>query len=150
MTRIYLDTSVLNRPFDDQSQVKIFVETQAMLLILQMIEDKQAELISSNVLEYENSRNPNLDRTEAVEIYLSLASERLVASESIRQRAKDLEKNGVKAMDALHVASAEAAQCQYLLTCDKRLINRCKDLSLRVINPVDYILEIGNENEPSE
>jgi hypothetical protein len=52
-------------------------------------------------------------------------------------------------MDALHVASVEAAQCEYLLTCDKRLINRCKDLSLRVINPVDYILESGNENEPS-
>lgn len=149
MTRIYLDTSVLNRPFDDQSQVKIFIETQAVLLILQMIEDKQAELISSNVIEYENSRNPNLDRAKALEIYLSLASERQVADESIRQRAKVLEKIGVKAMDALHVASAEAAQCEYLLTCDKRLINRCKDLSLRVISPVDYILESGNESEPS-
>jgi predicted nucleic acid-binding protein len=83
----------------------------------------------------------NLDRAEAVEIYLGLASERQAADESIRQRAKDLEENGVKAMDALHVASAEAAQCEYLLPCDKRLINRCKDLSLRVFNPVDYILE---------
>lgn len=36
MTRVYLDTSVYNRPFDDQTQPKIFLETQAVTLILQM------------------------------------------------------------------------------------------------------------------
>ncbi|MDA0867808.1 MAG: hypothetical protein O2890_15680 [Cyanobacteria bacterium] len=29
--------NVFNRPFDDQSQVKVFLETQAMLLVMQMI-----------------------------------------------------------------------------------------------------------------
>lgn len=146
MIRLYLDTSVLNRPFDDQSQVKIFLETQAMLLILQLIESKQVELVSSNVLEYENSRNSNLDRAKAVDLYLSLAVERQVANESIRQRAKELEQNGVKAIDALHVACAEATRSDYFLTCDKRLINRCKNLSLRVMSPTDFILEIGDES----
>ena len=28
MTRIYLDTSAYNRPFDDQTQPKIFLESQ--------------------------------------------------------------------------------------------------------------------------
>jgi hypothetical protein len=54
--RIYLDTSVLNRPFDDQSQVKIFLETQAFLLILTLIESQQIALVGSSVLDYENSR----------------------------------------------------------------------------------------------
>lgn len=40
MTRVYLDTSAYNRPFDDQTQPKIFLETQAVVIILQMIEAK--------------------------------------------------------------------------------------------------------------
>ncbi|WP_242045439.1 MULTISPECIES: hypothetical protein [unclassified Calothrix] len=58
MTRVYLDTSVYNRPFDDQTQPKIFLETQAIILILQMVEARLIELVSSSVLDYENSRNP--------------------------------------------------------------------------------------------
>ncbi|MFM7450173.1 MAG: type II toxin-antitoxin system VapC family toxin [Leptolyngbyaceae cyanobacterium] len=146
MIRLYLDTSVFNRPFDDQSQVKIFLETQAMLLILHLSESKQVELVSSNILEYENSRNSNPDRARAVDLYLSLATERQIANESIRQRARELEQNGIKAIDALHVACAETAGCDYFLTCDKRLINRCKSLSLRVMNPSDFILEIDDES----
>lgn len=142
--RLYLDTSVLNRPFDDQSQVKVFLETQAMLIVLQMIESKQAELVNSNVLEYENSRNSNPDRAKAVNLYLQFATVRQVVNESIRQRALELEKDGVKPVDALHVACGEASDSDYLLTCDKRLINRCKGLSLRVMNPADFILEIGD------
>ena len=144
--RVYLDTSVLNRPFDDQSQVKVFLETQAMLLILQMISSQRVELVTSNVLEYENSRNSDADRANAVSLYLSLASFRQVADEVIRQRALELEKTGVKAIDALHVACAEVSESDYFLTCDKRLINRCKTLSLKVMNPADFILEIGDAN----
>jgi len=142
--RLYLDTSVLNRPFDDQSQVKVFLETQAMLLILQMIASQQVELVTSNVLEYENSRNSDADRARAVNLYLQLASFRRVADKAIRRRALELEQNGVKAVDALHVACAEASNSDFFLTCDKRLINRCQALSLNVMNPADFILEIGD------
>lgn len=145
--RLYLDTSAYNRPFDDQSQVKIFLETQAVLLILQLIQNHQVELVSSNVLEYENSRNSDLERAKSVDVYLSLATFRQIATESIRQRAQALETTGIKAIDALHVACAEATQSDYLITCDQRLINRCKTLNLRVINPADFILEMDNENQ---
>ena len=69
-----------------------------------------------------------------------------MADEVIRQRALELEKTGVKAIDALHVACAEVSESDYFLTCDKRLINRCKTLSLKVMNPADFILEIGDAN----
>lgn len=142
--RLYLDTIVLNRPFDDQSQVKVLLETQAMLLILQIIASQQVKLVTSNVLEYENSRNSDADRARAVNLYLQLATFRQVADEAIRQRALELEQNGVKAIDTLHVACAEASNSDYFLTCDKRLINRCQALSLKVMNPADFILEIGD------
>jgi predicted nucleic acid-binding protein len=52
---------------------------------------------------------------------------------------------GIKPIDALHVASAEASNSDYFLTCDKRLINRCQDLALNVMNPTSFITEIDHE-----
>jgi predicted nucleic acid-binding protein len=149
MAKIYLDTSVYNRPFDDQTQPKIFLESQAVAIILQMVEAKIVELVSSSVLEYENSRNPYPIKQEAMNRYLRMAESRQQVTEAIRQRAEQLEHNGVKAVDALHVASAEVSESDYFITCDKRLINRCADLAMRVINPVDFVLET-NSNDPSQ
>lgn len=56
--RVYLDTSVYNRPFDDQRQPRIWLETLALVVVLQMMEAGEVELVRSSVLEYENSRNP--------------------------------------------------------------------------------------------
>ena len=146
MTRVYLDTSTYNRPFDDQTQPKIFLETQAVIIILQMVEVKAVELISSSVLEYENSRNPYLIKQEAMSRYLQLAELRQEVNEAIRKRAEELEKDGLKAIDALHVACAEAVNSDYFITCDKRLINRCSELTMKVMNPVDFVLEMSSDD----
>ncbi|WP_242053615.1 PIN domain-containing protein [Nostoc sp. FACHB-888] len=110
MTRVYLDTSIYNRPFDDQTQPKVFLETQAVILILQMVEAKLIELVSSSVLEYENSRNLFLVNQQSMEQYLQIATLRVLLDETIRVRAKQLEQQGIKAIDALHVACAEASK----------------------------------------
>jgi predicted nucleic acid-binding protein len=144
--RVYLDTSVFNCPFDDQSQVKIFLETQAFLLILTMIETQQIELVSSSVLEYENSRNSQPDRAAAVNLWLNLSQHYQELTPAIRLRAKALEETGIKPVNALHVASAEASGSDYFLTCDKRLINRCHDLALNVMNPTSFITEIDHDS----
>ena len=36
--RIYLDNCVYNRPFDDQSQRRIFLETIAFITLLELVE----------------------------------------------------------------------------------------------------------------
>ena len=146
MLKLYLDTSIYNRPFDNQTQAKIFLETQAVILILGMIEDSLIESVNSSVLEYENSRNPFPLRQQSMSQYLKLATVYQSINREIKQRAEQLEQKGIKALDALHVAASEATNSDYFLTCDKRLINRCQELTLRVINPVDFILEIENEN----
>jgi predicted nucleic acid-binding protein len=56
-----------------------------------------------------------------------------------------LEKQGIKPIDALHVACAEAYKSYYFITYDKTLINRCQYLSLKVINQTDLISEIEDE-----
>lgn len=146
MLKVYLDTSIYNRPFDDQTQAKIFLETQAVVLILGMVESDLIELVSSSVLEYENSRNPFPLKQQSMNQYLQLANTYQLVDEQIKHRAEQLEQQGIKAIDALHVAASEASNSDYFLTCDRRLINRCQKLTLKVINPVDFILEIENEN----
>lgn len=146
MIKVYLDTSTYNRPFDDQTQAKIFLETQAVSLILQMVETQLIQLVSSSVLEYENSRNPYLIKQQATSRYLQMAPIKQLVNEDIQQRGKELEQQGLKAIDALHVACAEAAKSDYLITCDKRLINRCQGLTIKVINPVDFIEETEDGN----
>jgi predicted nucleic acid-binding protein len=125
MPKIYLDTSAYNRPFDDQTQPKIFLEAQAVVIILQMIETELFKLVSSSVLEYDNSRNPYPIKQEAMNRSLKTAQLRQEVNEPIQQRAEQLEHNGLKAIDALHVACAEAVGSDWFITCDKRLINRC-------------------------
>jgi len=146
VTIVYLDTSAYNLPFDDQTQPKIFLESQAVIIILQMIEVKELELVSSLVLEYGNSRNPYPIKQEAMNRYLQLVGLRQEVDEAIRQRAENLEHNGLKAIDALHIACAEAANSDYFITCDKRLINRCSGLIMQVMNPVNFVLEISSDD----
>ncbi|MDV2999447.1 MAG: hypothetical protein N5P05_001053 [Chroococcopsis gigantea SAG 12.99] len=55
--RVYLDTSVYNRLFDDQSQAKIYLETQAVIIILYLIETRLLESVHSSVLAYENQKS---------------------------------------------------------------------------------------------
>lgn len=149
MIRVYLDTSVYNRPLDDQTQPKIFLETQAVVLILQLIEENRIELVSSTVLEYENSKNPFPLKQQMMNRYLQIAKVKQEVSELIQYRAKALEENGLKVFDALHVACAEISSSNYFITCDKRLVNRYTDNIIRVLNPVDFILEL-EDNDAGE
>ncbi len=57
--RVYLDTCVYNRPFDDQAQPRGWLETLAFSVILQMIEDGSVALVTSTVVSYENSLYPD-------------------------------------------------------------------------------------------
>ncbi len=142
--RIYVDTNVYNRPFDDQTQPRISLETQAWRIVLQLIESEALELVSSSILEYENSQNPFLIRQQSVEQLLQMAKHYQQANQAIIERAQELEQQGLGTIDALHVACAEAASSDYFLTCDDRLIRRYQG-SLNVVNPVNFVLAMTGE-----
>ena len=44
--KIYLDVSCLNRPFDDQTQARIRLEAEAVLLILEQFDDGAWQQVS--------------------------------------------------------------------------------------------------------
>jgi predicted nucleic acid-binding protein len=146
MIRVYLDTSVYNRLYDDQTQSKIYLETQAVLIILNLIETQQIKSVHSAVLSYENRKNPFPIIQQSIQTYLTKSSYFQPLNETIRQRAKQLETQGIKPIDALHVASFEASQSDFFLTCDKRLLNRCQALTIPTLNPVNFIEVLDNEN----
>ena len=55
--RVYLDNCCYNRPYDDQTQLRISLESQAKLYVQELIKDGKLGLASSYVLIYENSKN---------------------------------------------------------------------------------------------
>ena len=54
--RIYLDTCSLQRPLDDRSQLRVDLESEAILAVLAMCERGDVELVSSEVLQIETER----------------------------------------------------------------------------------------------
>ena len=48
--KVYLDTSVLNRIFDDQTQARIYLESISMQLIFLLVENEAIEIVSSDAL----------------------------------------------------------------------------------------------------
>jgi len=136
--RAYLDNSVLNRPFDDQSIAKIRLETTATFSIFELIEKKKIKMVSSSVIDYENSKNPFFERKIWVSVYLSKATVYQKLNPKIKERAKEIEKLGISPIDCLHLASAEAANVDYFISCDYDILKKYKG-ELKLLNPVDFI-----------
>ncbi len=147
--KIYLDTSTINKIFDDQTKARIYLEATASLLIFSLIEKDYFELISSEVLTYENDRNPYEERKLFVSSIIKNAKQFQKLDEKILERAKEIEKLGIRGLDALHLACAERAGAEYFLTCDNRIIKRYKGIIL-VKNPVEFILNILEEENKND
>ncbi len=147
--KVYLDICVYNRPFDDQSHPRIYLETIAFVTLMQMVEIGEIELVTSSVLEFENSNNPFPLHQLWVNDCIHIAKQHQKVDEKLKKRAKEMEAQAVKPMDALHVACAEAAGCDYFLTCDDRLIKRYNG-NIKVDNPVNFILLTTENDHESE
>lgn len=142
--KIYLDMNIYNRPFDDQSQVRVRLETVAVFEILQMVKSGSLSLVWSFILEYENSLNPYDDIRMEIERISFLSSENVMSSEDIRKAARQYEKKGIKPRDALHIACAVKSNADYFLSCDDKVVRKADVLgtNLKIVNPVDFIREV--------
>lgn len=145
--KIYLDTSAINRIFDDRSQIRVAIEALAVQSILLLIEAGSVELISSEALAYEISRDPYPERQTIALGISRLATSYQALTTEIRDRARQLEReNNLKSLDALHVACAEFQRVDFLITCDDRLIRRYKG-EMRLCNPAEFILQMTPSGE---
>lgn len=139
--RIYLDNCSYNRPYDDQSQMRIHLETQAKLYIQNMIRKKQVQLVTSYVLDYENSRNRSIQKKMAIEKFMNDYSTVYVSNKNekdIVDIADTIMSTGIKEKDAYHVACAVMADCEYFITTDDRLL-KYQSERINLVTPGEFI-----------
>jgi predicted nucleic acid-binding protein len=144
--RLYLDNCCFNRPYDDQQQTRIHLESLAKLHIQQSIAKNEFDFVWSFVLEYENSKNPFQLRRETIRKFSYRCVQYVdeASAEIIKTIAKPIAETGVKEKDALHVACAIFSSCDYVLTTDDRLLKYVSE-QIKIINPLQFVSEMeGN------
>lgn len=144
--RIYLDTCALNRLTDDQSQIRIRLEAEAIELFFVHLQTGKAAWITSSVLVAEIRRNQDVHYREDTLGMLFHASEFHLPNADVVDRASLLNVLGYGKFDAFHLAIAEYAKVDLLLTTDDRFRRQAgRGLGnplIRVANPLDYVQEV--------
>jgi len=139
--RIYLDICCFNRPFDDQSQLRIRLEAEAKLAIQEEIRSGRIELCWSYMMDFENEANPYPERRISIAQWRAMATADISESEEIIFRARSLNALGFGKKDALHLACAIALECGIFLSTDDRVIGkRTMVPDISILNPVDYVI----------
>ena len=149
--RIYFDVSCLNRPFDDQEQTRIRLESAAIAVIFELIDIGQLRHVSSEMAAIEIDAISDMERQTRVRMLLPQSEEIGKLTSVTFRRAHELEELGFKPADAVHVAAGEELKADVLLTCDDRLCRLGKhhrqQLRVEVANPLDWIKEHDDDND---
>ena len=140
--KIYLDHCTYNRPFDDQRNIKIQLETFAKLYIQDQIRQGTYDLVWSYMSDFENSYNPNIENRNSIQAWENIAKFKCKSTEKILLLGNKIMEKGIRANDALHIACALECQCEYFITTDIGLINKKID-NVQIINPIDFIRQYG-------
>jgi predicted nucleic acid-binding protein len=146
MIRIYLDTCCYSRPSDDQTQLRVRRESEAILDILESAARGDLSIIGSDAVQDELAAIRDPDRQLGAKGLAAFSSEHVYLDEELRRRGGTLERIGLRGYDSVHVACAEAAGADVLLTTDDAMIRRARrlqnQLAVRVANPVSWLEEI--------
>lgn len=141
--RIYLDNCCFNRPFDDQSQLRVRLESEAKMAIQEDIRLRKHDLVWSYVMDYENHKNPFLERREQIVKWREYAVEDIEESDALLASAKLICQTGIKNMDSLHIACAVIGEADYFLTTDDWILQKASLITnIRIIDPIGFIKEV--------
>ncbi|MCR8561256.1 hypothetical protein KXD93_26625 [Mucilaginibacter sp. BJC16-A38] len=138
--RIYLDNCCFNRPFDNQSSIRVKLETDAKLYVQLLIRERRLELAWSYILDFENDANPFAERKYTIEKWKGLSIIDVIENKDIISKALTFVKQGIKSKDALHLACAVEAKCEYFLTTDDLIHKKTQGINeIKVLSPVEFI-----------
>jgi predicted nucleic acid-binding protein len=145
--RIYLDVCCFNRPFDDQTQEKIHLEAEAILIILSNISVQKWELVGSDIIDFEISKISDFEREKKVKVLTQKILKKQKISPELIQRAKKIEQKEINPLDALHIASAEYIQAEYFITTDEEIIKKYQNeteffKNIKIRNPIVFLTEV--------
>ena len=138
----------MNRPFDDQSHIRIRLEAEAKLYIQARIKESSVDLAWSYILDIENDQNPFEDKKNAIAEWKKFAVVDVDETTTLLERAKMFTSFGIKAKDALHVSAAIEGEADVFITTDDRLMKKLAEIKdIRAVNPVDIVGEIYECND---
>lgn len=150
--RVYLDNCCYNRPYDDQSQVRISLESQAKLEIQDRIKNGKIKLVTSYMTEYENAQNPIESRRKNIAQFQKENESVHVKSTAVEKNLSmiaDIEGTGIKHKDAIHIVCAKLAEADFFVSTDDRLL-KYKTNDIHLVTPIEFLNEweeIENDNE---
>lgn len=102
----------------------------------------------SYVFDFENEKNPLIERKRAIEKWKNFAVLDIEESHNLLMMASALIKEGIRPKDALHVASALEAKASYFLTTDDKIIKKFSNSTrIKVINPINMVEMIDEYND---
>ena len=142
---IYLDNCCYNRPFDDQTQERIHLESEAILTILKMGQMKRVIIVGSEILELEINHMPDENKKRKVLDLYKVADMRIPYTDKIKKRSEEIiSVSKIRTFDSLHIAAAEEAIADVLLTTDDKFekMSEKLDLKIRVLNPLRFAWEV--------
>ena len=143
--RVYLDCCAYNRPFDEQQDTVVHIETEAKLVIQQMIKDNKLILIWSDVLDYENNDNPYEERRYKIAEWKEYASHIIEINDEIIEQARMYMEKGLRQKDAVHIACAIYGRGDYFITVDRKILNKPIN-EITVIDPVEFLRRLENDD----
>ena len=118
-------------------------------MLVAAVEAGDAKLVSSEYLAFEAGQHPDPDRSHRILVLLRLATDFVKLSARVAARARELEEFGLRGLDALHIASAEAASVNLLVTTDNRMLRRAHRagmrLTVRVVSPIEALVALSKE-----
>ena len=140
--KIYMDNCCFNRPFDDQSQIRIRIETEAKLRIQEEIRSGKIQLVWSYLLDYENNKNPYIERKVRINGWKKYSIQDVEEDIEIIKTATTLNQIGIGKIDSLHIACAGFSKCDYFLTTDDKILRRAVNVDfIRINDPIGFIKE---------
>jgi predicted nucleic acid-binding protein len=134
---------MFNRPFDQQTHIRIRIETEAKLAIQEEIRRGTYQLVWSYILDYENNKNPFRERQEQILKWKKYAIADIEENAEIIKTAIALNNKGLQKMDSLHISCAIFAKADYFLTTDDKVIKKANTITeLEITDPIHFIKKV--------
>lgn len=143
MKKLYLDVCTLCRPFDDQNNMRIRLETDAYYLILNRIQNNLYNMMISTMhLKEIESIEDVREKIQIIHLLDVYGNEPKYNYEIARKRATELISKRFGIADSVHLAFAEQSS-DYLITCDDKFLKRIKRIKTEIIvlNPIEFCIK---------
>jgi predicted nucleic acid-binding protein len=139
---VYLDNCCYSRLTDKDASPDMAAEAAKIRAIINNRLVDGYVIVGGFAVSIEIGNNPDdVTRMASKRLYDKIIIDEVKKSAQIIARAAKLQTMGLREMDSFHLAGAEEAGADYLVTVDKDFIKKCARSNItavKVINPLDF------------